>query len=185
MLAIGLVAGMLTKQCVRTEFSELRPQHHVDVDTIHYIDTVCYRVPVAKTEVPQEPKITFIPTWNPRDSVAPGDSLSAKDKQAYAILAQDGNDGNASPDSVAVEIPITQKEYEGEEYHAWVSGYEPRLDSIYIFPRHDVVRVREPQLVDDLNPKRWGIGVFAGYGYTPNGFQPCVGISINYNLIQF
>lgn len=49
---------------------------------------------------------------------------------------------NFIPDSVvAVEIPITQKEYEGAEYHAWVSGYEPSLDSIFVFPRRDVVTI--------------------------------------------
>ncbi|MBD5371181.1 MAG: hypothetical protein HDR80_08570 [Bacteroides sp.] len=84
-------------------------------------------------------------------------------------------------DSAWVEVPVTQREYMAEDYHAWVSGYEPRLDSIYVFPRRDVVTIREPP----DKPRRWGIGVFAGYGVTPQGLQPCAGISINYNLWDF
>lgn len=84
-------------------------------------------------------------------------------------------------DSVGVEIPFTQREYEGEGYRAWVSGYEPRLDSIFVFARRDVVTIREPS----DRPRRWGIGVFAGYGVTPRGLGPCVGVSINYNLWNF
>ena len=68
-----------------------------------------------------------------------------------------------------------------EEFLAWVSGYVQRLDSIFVFPRHDVVRIRE----GCGKRKRWGIGVFAGYGVTPQGLQPCAGICVNYNLWSF
>lgn len=36
-------------------------------------------------------------------------------------------------DTIYVPIPITQREYEGSNYRLWVSGYQPRLDSIDVF----------------------------------------------------
>ena len=33
-----------------------------------------------------------------------------------------------------VYLPIMQRYYKGMQYDAWVSGYEPRLDSIVVYP---------------------------------------------------
>lgn len=86
-------------------------------------------------------------------------------------------------DSVAVEIPITQKQYADSTYTAWVSGYKPSLDSIYVYPRHDVVTITN---TIRLKPKRWGVGLNVGYGITPkNGMQPYIGVGVNYNLFSF
>ena len=81
-------------------------------------------------------------------------------------------------DSVAVAIPITQKVYEDSTYRAYVSGYRPRLDSLFLFPRTQIITVRE-------KPRRWNIGVGAGYGLTPRGFQPFVGVTVSYTLWAF
>lgn len=140
------------------------------VDTVTYVDTIPYYEPKPKQEVSLGTKIVFLPVSIPKDSTTPD-------------VPQDGNIimeniPKEIPDSVEVEIPITQKEYEGEDYHAWVSGYDPKMDSIYVFPRHEIVTIREPP----NKPRRWGIGVFAGYGITPKGLQPCVGVSVNYTL---
>lgn len=84
-------------------------------------------------------------------------------------------------DSVYVELPITQKEYRDSLYHAWVSGYEPNLDSINVF-QHTVTvteTVRPPT-------KRWGLGVQVGAGYnTGNKIQPYIGIGISYNILTW
>ena len=89
----------------------------------------------------------------------------------------------APPDSVEVEIPITHREYGDSTYHAWVSGYEPRLDSIFVFPtrEREVVTIKAPP----DKKKRWGIGLYAGYGITPQGLQPSIGISLHYSLWNF
>lgn len=80
-------------------------------------------------------------------------------------------------DSADVVIPISQKVYEDSLYTAYVSGYNPSLDSIAIRAAREVVTVKEFR-----KPKRWSIGVFAGYGITPKGFQPCIGVGISYTL---
>lgn len=83
-------------------------------------------------------------------------------------------------DSAEVSIPITQKIYETEDYRAYISGYEARMDSIFVNQKITTVKVREP------TKKKWfSVGVQAGYGYTPKGFQPYVGIGVSIDLIAF
>lgn len=74
-------------------------------------------------------------------------------------------------DTVMVRLPIESKHYEGENYEAWVSGYEPSLDSINIYNRTIVQK-----------PKRWSIGVQGGVGITPKGVQPYVGVGVAFQL---
>lgn len=75
-------------------------------------------------------------------------------------------------------VARSQKIYSEEDYKAWVSGYEPSLDSIYIFPQKEIVTITPKK-------KRWGIGLQAGYGYAFGGWSPYVGIGITYNLFQW
>lgn len=84
-------------------------------------------------------------------------------------------------DSIDVVIPITQTEYADSTYHAWVSGYSAKLDSIYVFPRHDITTIIQPA----SKPKRWNIGVTAGYGFTPKGAQPYIGVGVSYSIFSF
>ena len=85
-------------------------------------------------------------------------------------------------DSMAVEIPITQKRYDGENYSAWVSGYAPQLDSIFVRGRTDVITIRETK-----PPNRWHIGVQCGAGFALKSRQiePFIGVGITYSLISF
>lgn len=81
-------------------------------------------------------------------------------------------------DSVYVDVPITQKTYIGNDYKAWVSGYEPTLDSISI--AHKVIT----NTIIKKDNKRWGLGIQLGAGY--NGrIAPYVGVGLQYNLIKF
>lgn len=82
-------------------------------------------------------------------------------------------------DSVEVEIPIISREYNGEGYRAWVSGYNPMLDSIEVYSTTTTITPPKPRR------KRWGIGVQAGYGLGRNGMQPYVGVGVSYNLVNF
>ena len=74
-------------------------------------------------------------------------------------------------DTVRVRLPIESKHYEGANYEAWVSGYEPSLDSINVYNRSILPK-----------PKRWSIGVQGGVGITPKGVQPYLGIGVSYRL---
>ena len=83
-------------------------------------------------------------------------------------------------DSAAVIIPIVQKMYEGDEYTAWVSGYEPHLDSINIFRRTDIVT---KTLYIEKKRRRWGFVVGVGAGVNVKGeVHPALGVTFGYRL---
>lgn len=82
-------------------------------------------------------------------------------------------------DSIDVEIPITQRRYDGDTYRAWVSGFRPNLDSIEVYNTTTTIKQPAPKR------KRWGLGVQAGYGYGKNGMQPYVGVGVSYNFVVF
>lgn len=76
------------------------------------------------------------------------------------------------------------KEYRDSNYYAKVSGIAPRLDEFRVYPK----TLYETQYIyrDVVHkPKRWGVGVSAGYGVGRNGFTPVLAFTINYNLWQF
>ena len=76
------------------------------------------------------------------------------------------------------------KEYQDSNYYAKVSGVAPRLDELRIYPK----TVYETKYIyrDVISkPKRWGIGVSAGYGVGKHGFSPVLAVTVNYNLFQF
>lgn len=89
-------------------------------------------------------------------------------------------------DTAYIVIEREQKHYRGDDYEAWISGYRPRLDSIYVFPE---TRYITNGIQVKRKPTRWGIGIQAGYGVTlPNGrpqMAPYIGIGISYNIVRF
>lgn len=76
------------------------------------------------------------------------------------------------------------KEYQDSNYYAKISGVAPRLDELRVYPK----TIYETQYIyrDVISkPKRWGIGVSAGYGVGKHGFSPVLAVTVNYNLFQF
>lgn len=88
-------------------------------------------------------------------------------------------------DSISVEIPITQKLYQDSTYQAWVSGYKPSLDSLRIFQPITTITHTVTNTEVQYKTKRWGIGVQAGIGLTPNKVEPYIGIGIHYNILSW
>lgn len=73
------------------------------------------------------------------------------------------------------------KEYQDSNYYAKVSGVQPRLDELRVYPK----MVYETQYIyRDIvcKPKRWGIGLSAGYGVGRYGLSPVLAVTVNYNL---
>jgi hypothetical protein len=90
-------------------------------------------------------------------------------------------------DTVYMALEREQKEYTDSLYRAWVSGYQPTLDSILIYATTKIVEIER---VIERKPKRWGIGVSAGFGATVSrdrtvNLEPYIGIGINYNLVSW
>ena len=82
-------------------------------------------------------------------------------------------------------LPRTQIHEGNEDFSAWISGYEPRLDSILIFPKEKIIT--KPIAVPTV--KRWGIGVQAGIGIvgSKDGVQaqPYIGVGVSYSLFSW
>lgn len=85
--------------------------------------------------------------------------------EVFPIYVTIGGDTIREP--VYIPVPITQKEYQTENYRAWVSGYKPSLDSVWVYPETKIIHEK---------PRKWGIGVIAGYGIGRNGLSPYVGV---------
>lgn len=128
----------------------------VRTDTLYVRDTIVENNPVYVTN-------TVIDTM----LVAVRDTVTVRDT-AYIVVERE------------------QKHYRGDDYEAWVSGYRPRLDSIYVFPE---TRYITNEIEVKRKTAKWGIGIQAGYGVAlPDGkpqMAPYIGIGISYNFIRF
>lgn len=75
-------------------------------------------------------------------------------------------------------LPIEQKVYIDSNYTAYVSGYNPKLDSLNVYPKtvtvtNDILRITK------YPSKKWGLGIQVGYSYPIGSY---VGIGLSYNL---
>lgn len=85
-------------------------------------------------------------------------------------------------DSVLVDIPIETRVYEEDSvYRAVVSGWKPSLDTLLVYNTTREVT----KFVPVRDPRRWGVGLTAGYGVGKGGLTPYVGVGITYNLVNF
>ena len=84
-------------------------------------------------------------------------------------------------DSIEVPIPIVQKRYEDSLYTAWVSGYEPKLDSIDL--RLPTITETVTKTIVKPSPLiTFGVQVGGGYGVFNRQPDVYVGIGGQINL---
>ena len=85
-----------------------------------------------------------------------------------------------------VSLPRETKVYEDSTYKAQISGYEPRLDYIEVYPR--TITITET-VTERTRRRPWGIGVNVGYGATLHDRQvmlsPYIGVGVSYNFLTF
>ncbi len=143
-----------------------------------FVDTIPYYKPVPKDSVVIRYVTKRLPTV--KDNKKPGKKDSLEKKQVWQDVDLLCKQEPEQVDSADVLIPITQKVYEDSTYRAVISGYNVSLDEMLVFPKREVLTIR-PQ----AKPKRWSVGVQAGYGITPAGFQPYLGVGITCNLFSF
>ena len=91
--------------------------------------------------------------------------------------------GDTIHDSIDVPIPSVQKRYDDSLYTAWVSGYEPNLDSIRVREREIITTVTK---VVDRPASRFSIGpsVGLGYGVLNKQCDVFVGFTATWNLYK-
>ena len=88
-------------------------------------------------------------------------------------------------DTAFVTLPREEVEYRDSSYRAVVSGFRPRLEELDIYQKEKIVTIQTEKVVTVPEPRRWGVGVQAGYGLTPAGFQPYLGVGVSYNLLSW
>lgn len=86
-------------------------------------------------------------------------------------------------DTLFVVLDREQKTYQSPEFKAWVSGIQPKLDSIKIYKKTQLVTIEKEKPV--IKKTRWGIGVQMGFGCNPEGVTPYIGVGVNYNLFSW
>lgn len=179
---VGIVFGLLTR-CEQ----DIGVTDVVRTDTIVKFDTICIAEPVATDSV----VIRYVTRWLAVAENPDTNMLGTVSDEPYAnsqdtvdigvdALVNDVVANNMPPDSARVIVPYTQKTYETDEYKAWVSGYEPELDSINIYRRTETVT---NTLYLDKKRKRWGCMVGIGAGISHKGeVTPMLGVMIGYKF---
>ena len=90
-------------------------------------------------------------------------------------------------DTTFVQLPKERKEYSGKDYRAIVSGYQPSLDLIQVFPETKVAT--RTISVPSRKRSHFALSLQAGYGIT---FQdnritplPYIGAGLSYSLVEW
>lgn len=85
-------------------------------------------------------------------------------------------------DTQYIYLPHEYKRYKTDSYDATISGYQPVLESISVYPE---TRFVTTVVTEPAKATRWGLGCQLGYGVSRDGLSPYFGIGISYNLINF
>ena len=175
LLIILLITGMVVGGAVVMDhYKNTKDNGQVTIrcDTIVRIDSIFIDRPVVKDSIVTRYATRYLPV------VKTEADTSAQDTSKEIVSHSNGGIGY-SQDSVNVILPIEQKTYSSDQYTAWVSGYEPRLDSIALYTKEIVV---EKEIYLDKKRRRWGCVVGAGVGANNKGVSPYVGITVGYRL---
>ena len=133
-----------------------------------YASKHCYNVSTVTDTIIERETITAIP-----DTVYRMVALGEKTVKVVV------HDTLCKTDTVTISLPFVQKQYKDSSYSAWISGYEPSLDSIRVFPKTTIIR--ESKVVRQKD-RRWG--VFGGVGIgVSDRITPCVGVGIGYRIL--
>lgn len=159
--------------------NERPPEISVKTDTITIRDTLYIPAPQLADSRPLGFTNITLPEWRPtfhgeRDE-RPAEEESARDAEAI---------DTEPPDSVAVQIPIEQRHYHGDEYDAWVSGWNPSLDSLRIY--RQTQQIATTTEVTRWKTRRWGLSIGIGAVASPKGgIQPGVFVGASYTFLAF
>ena len=121
-LLIGIIIGIVGSLIVRSKLA-------TPIQTIIKYDTIRITEPQAEKIIPVEVrKFTTVPTL-----------LTITDTIKVPYYVRD-----------TLMIPIEQKYYTTDAYKAWVSGYNPRLDSIVVYNTHTLSQIKENRARNEL-----------------------------------
>jgi hypothetical protein len=147
-----------------------------EVRTRTRVDTLIVRDTLRDTVlVPVERFVVRVDTVWMR---AAGDTARVEAARA-AVAADRVAADRVAADSVRVALPVERKVYLTPDYRAVVEGFRPSLVEMELYPRN--LHITHETTMRKPAP-RWGIGIQAGYGISPKGAVPYVGIGIQYRV---
>jgi len=165
-VVIGALCGFFTAKGIYD-----RPiEESVTRDTVTLHDTIPEYLPAPKDSAHVKWVTRWLPAMWPRQS---RDTGNLENHIADA--------GIMVHDTVAVEVPITSKHYGNENYDAWVSGFEPSLDSIKVYQKTEYIT---ETVTRSKPPNRFTVGIQGGYGYgfKSKTWEPYVGVGIGIRI---
>ena len=157
------VLVLMAVLCVSIAINVWQCIHHPEESTVVKHDTVwkdttIYQPQAAETINTGRVVYVRIPTAKPSDAVR--DTIH---------------------DSIEVPVPIVQKRYEDSLYTAWVSGFEPTLDSIRLH-LSEVQTTITKTIVKKSSLVTVGIQAGGGYGIFNKKPDVYVGLGVQLNL---
>jgi hypothetical protein len=164
-LVVGLVLGVIIGIGIgKHSVPRVKPGVKIERDTVTIHDTVPDYLPAPKDSMLVRWMTIRVPVEQ-----ADGTTVVTTAPQSAAIPQQ--------VDSVDVDLPITQKHYQTENYQAWVSGFRPNLDSIEVYQKETILTEK---ITVTQSPSRFSFGLQAGYGYgiLSKRLEPYVGLGL-------
>lgn len=142
-LAVGAIVGFLSGFFTAKGIYDRPIEESVVRDTVTLHDTIPEYLPAPKDSA----RIKWVTRWLP----AKHDTID------HFVEVS-----NMVHDTVAVQVPITSKHYGNENYDAWVSGFEPSLDSIKVYQKETLIT--EIRTISKP-PNKWELDIVGGIDY--------------------
>lgn len=170
-LIIGIIIGAIfcdLRHSIREPEEET--QTEVKRDTVISTDTLFIKVPIPDSTRSLGRRLATLPS-------APAEAQATPSTDD---IVQTGPD----TDSARVWLDYTQRHYRSQEYEAWVSGYDPSLDSLRLFRKTETLT--ETRTETRWRTRRWGLSVGAGATVTAKGdIRPGLFIGATYTFFAF
>ena len=132
-------------------------------------------------EPPRERIVSHVDTLYVRDTltVYKPSKVTRTVKDSVRVIVKE-TQIDTMHDTVYVYLPQESIVWQDDRCIVYAHGINPQVDSVTHF-NSDAVVTRTVT----GRPKRWGIGVSAGYGMSKDGLSPYIGLGISYNIIRF
>ena len=151
---------------ITVDYIRIRQQiHDIKTEIIEVKDTV--------------EKVSYDTVYVDRPIVYNVNELGSDTKQIWSPQIED---------SVYVELPVIQKEYQDSTYRAWVSGYqEVNLDSIRVFKEKQILEINNTNYITKYKNRPFSVGIQVGaqYNFITKRPEPYLGLGVQYNLFSF
>lgn len=193
-ILIGILSVALT--FAMKQNARLMNYQNTYTDTLTVRDTIPFPfpVPVPKDSVVVRYKYISIPV--PSDSAA-----NVSDGHPSIV--------ESTPDSMLISLPIIQRKYETKLFTAWVSGYDPRLDSCLVYPETTTITQKSkiPTWTVDMcagldmcsgtaypyislgaftrTKTQWEVGGYIGLRLSDNGFRSYINVAARCTLFSW